>query len=522
MHGKGQKRTETCIVSSSSEEDMSKQANSFTKTSGIENAASRQTMDKLSVCGCPYWSKERVQTDHNMKHVRHGKRGHHTKNRKDKKRTKKIHKHHKRHKEVTRKKKKKKQRRKGSSSSSSACSLSPASEFTEALANDKIFLAQYLINKHGVQLCGLGGDGPLHVAARQNKPNFVSWFLTRPGAAEVIDWQNAEGETALLVAAKLLHGRIALRLIEALADPGVIDNAGVAPEAFDLNTLLQETERAERISKNMHNASAIQAPTTSEQQEVAAAKRSHDATEWGQRLFCEMMEDEFHTTHDFFAGCEDLERREESDGDSWIDDIAFQLEERKRHEARACMEERLRAVIQAREEARQQADAQEARARRFARVRAASDAEFQKQWRQSSSAKDAPRASTCSATRAEDDARWRVFEDRIQTFDAATGDLQNQHPIRYNDIPWPSGPLANPLHIHPSGHPAVLRSQIRAGLLRWHPDKFDQRVGRFLPTDGVEREKALARVKEIAQQLNRLMTELAVNSNAGANPPSTG
>merc|ERR1712098_792607 len=115
-------------------------------------------------------------------------------------------------------------------------------------------------------------------------------------------------------------------------------------------------------------------------------------------------------------------------------------------------------------------------------------------------------------TRAEDDARWRAFEDRIQKHDVATGAVPASEGISYKDIPWPSGTLGNPLHIDPSGHPAVLRSQIRTGLLRWHPDKFDQRVARFLPSEGTDREEALARVKEIAQHLNRLMAELATNS----------
>lgn len=421
-----------------------------------------------------------------------------------------------------------KKRRKGSSSSSTSSSLSPASEITDALAYGKIFLAKYLINKHGVHLYNSNGEGPLHCAARHNESTFVSWLLAQSGAAGELDMQNNRGETALLVATKLLHGSCALRLIEALADPGIVDQEGLAPEALDLDSLLQEAERADSLSRNAHNAETLRrsAPAPQMQDNL---QHSHEDIEWGQRLFSEMMEDEFRIHHEVFAGYEDLERQDEVDDDSWMDDIARQYQERKQKEARAHVQERLRVVMQAREDARQQADAQEARARLEAQRRAASDAEFQRHWRESQYQKE-PRPQvrgdrgnkhkTCIATRVDDDARWRTFEERIQKLNTMESPSAS-HVIQYKDIPWPSGPPGNPLHIDPSGHPAVLRSQIRAGLLRWHPDKFDQRVGRFLPTEGVEKEKALSRVKELAQQLNRLMTELVANTSETAERPSS-
>eukprot|EP00913_Durusdinium_trenchii_P032065 g30028.t1 len=115
------------------------------------------------------------------------------------------------------------------------------------------------------------------------------------------------------------------------------------------------------------------------------------------------------------------------------------------------------------------------------------------------------------AARAKDEARWKLLEE--MTAEGAKVILQEAK------IPWPSGPLENPLRIDPEGHPKVVRSQLRAGLLRWHPDKFQQKFGqskpefqRSLPAVSVTRRKErsaiLARVKALAQQLTRQMAEL--------------
>eukprot|EP00434_Breviolum_minutum_P004400 symbB.v1.2.003877.t1/scaffold211.1/size373615/18 len=104
------------------------------------------------------------------------------------------------------------------------------------------------------------------------------------------------------------------------------------------------------------------------------------------------------------------------------------------------------------------------------------------------------------AARARDEARWKLLEEK-------TGEAVDLT-LREAELPWPSGPVENPLRIDPEGHPKVVRSQLRAGLLRWHPDKFEQKFGRFLPKKEQERVSILARVKALAQQLTRQMAEL--------------
>ena len=104
-----------------------------------------------------------------------------------------------------------------------------------------------------------------------------------------------------------------------------------------------------------------------------------------------------------------------------------------------------------REKARTQAEAQEDKARRSAKARAASDAEFHKKWRETSTASDGAAAGPPGtregariAARAEDDTRWRTFEGRIGKLASAAS--ASSSGIRASDIPWPSGPPGNPLY----------------------------------------------------------------------------
>mmetsp|Transcript_43094 Transcript_43094/g.86873 ORF Transcript_43094/g.86873 Transcript_43094/m.86873 type:complete len:214 (+) Transcript_43094:21-662(+) len=151
------------------------------------------------------------------------------------------------------KKKAKKGRRRAklsSDSSSETSSSSPSlvlvrpveEEVREALERGNMLIAQRLVEKLGMNWCGAAGDGFLHLAAKANCPDLVSWMLSQPGADIGLDMRNSRGETPLLVAARLFRGNVALRLVEAFADPGAADKEGQTPEAFDLDGLLDEAE----------------------------------------------------------------------------------------------------------------------------------------------------------------------------------------------------------------------------------------------------------------------------------------
>ncbi|CAE8647397.1 unnamed protein product, partial [Polarella glacialis] len=134
------------------------------------------------------------------------------------------------------------------SSSSSSSAPSPqvlAKEFVSAAEAGDMLRVQYFVKKHGLSWAGPSGDGPLHLAARANNPGLVAWLLSKPEVDSVLDARNSRGETPLLLATRLCRGCVAMRLVEALADPAAADSKGEAPEALDLDGLLREAERDE-------------------------------------------------------------------------------------------------------------------------------------------------------------------------------------------------------------------------------------------------------------------------------------
>jgi len=398
------------------------------------------------------------------------------------------------------------------SSSSEACPRDVALDFETFLERGDVLLAQHLIRRRGSEWRSASGDGPLHMATRKNRPELVAWLLESGGAgagAGGVDMRNFRGETPLLVAARLFRGAVALQLVEAMADPGATDFSGEAPEAFDLDGLLLEAERDVQASRRSEQERMLAA--------VAAARRAREEAEWRERLFCETgLED---NSCDPFAGYEDLEHDDtERNGRDWIDDVAEEVEERRRREAHRRAEERIRARERVRKEAESWASKQEERARKAA---ASADAEYR---RQRAAAGDQPAGSRTGdrgsadasslgdltgdearlAARAADETRWQAFEQGLASASS----------VKSAAVPWPTGPVDNPLRIDPAGHPTVVKSQIRAALLRWHPDKFAQRVGALMQ-EGPPREGALQRASGIAQQLNRLLASLGGGGGGG-------
>lgn len=418
---------------------------------------------------------------------------------KTKKRKKSIHKEKKvktkKKKEKAKSKNAKKVRRKKASSCSTDESTfheeDCASRFSQLVEKGDVYLSQCLLKRCGLAWTSSQGDNALHVAVRLNQAGLVVWILSQADfPSYALDTRNYKGETPLLVATRLCRGAAALRLVEALADPSIADNSGESPELLDLDGLLSETESQEACNKRIEQERVLAA--------VAVARRKREEAQWRERLFYESGFDECDNP---WAGYEDLERQDlESTGQHWMDEIELQVQERKRKEERQHMAERLRALMRAQEEARQAAEEQERKAKAAAEADAAN------------TRKAAAAGTTCvqasldveearASARALDDSRWRALEERL-------GRLSAKEPLKQHDIPWPSGPPENPLHIDPGGHPAVVRSQLRAGLLRWHPDKFAQRFGSLFVVEGTDFECALAKVKAIAQQLNRLNAEL--------------
>ncbi|CAE7713464.1 ANKRD6 [Symbiodinium microadriaticum] len=67
------------------------------------------------------------------------------------------------------------------------------------------------------------------------------------------------------------------------------------------------------------------------------------------------------------------------------------------------------------------------------------------------------------------------------------------------DLPWPSGPPENPLHLHPKMPKELLLSALREALRRWHPDKVLAQLAQALPPQ--EKAKAGQKATALTQQL---------------------
>ncbi|CAE7249698.1 unnamed protein product [Symbiodinium natans] len=320
----------------------------------------------------------------------------------------------------------------------------------------------------------------------------MAWLLCQPGAESILEARNGRGESPLCLATRLCRGCVAMRLVEALADPGACDNEGESAEAMDLDGLLREAERDELCRQAAKEDRLLAA--------VAEARRKREELDWRRRLFETMGQED----DDFcrFESHQDLESTDTGRPDSWMDDIAAQAEARAA--GSVSMSQILaEAAAAAQPAAEPKADFDPGPPPSGKRPGAAKPEAAE------SSQPAAPEDPEAAAearleARRRDEAKWKKLEAKV---DEAG---QSETPLRLweAELPWPSGTAENPLHVDASGHPKVVRSQLRAGLLRWHPDKFEQRFGRFLPVDDKARSSILGRVKALAQQLTRLMAAL--------------
>lgn len=84
--------------------------------------------------------------------------------------------------------------------------------------------------------------------------------------------------------------------------------------------------------------------------------------------------------------------------------------------------------------------------------------------------------------------------------------LNGKDLIKFKDVPWPF--LTNVSEVKTVMFSCVLSDKeaykkcLREEQIRWHPDKFIQKLGKRLFDD--DRDKIMERVKEISQELNRL------------------
>ena len=372
-----------------------------------------------------------------------------------------------------------------SDSDSSSAEVDVPQEFMKAAEAGKVMDAQFLIRKYGLDW-RKNGDSVLHLTVRANCPGLMAWLLCQPGAESILESQNSRGQSPLCMATRLCRGCVAMRLVEALADPGACDNEGESAEGMDLDGLLREAERDE-LCRQAAKADRLLAA-------VAEARRKREELDWRRQLFETMGQED----DDFcrFESHQDLENTDTGRPDSWMDDIAAQAE------ARAAGQVSMSQIIaEAAAAARPEPQPKE----NFDPEPPPSNPRRPAAESKPAVAEDPEAAAEARLeARRKDEAKWKQLEVEVAKANEEDTPLR----LREAELPWPSGTAENPLHVDASVHPKIVRSQLRAGLLRWHPDKFEQRFGRFLPVDEKSRSSILGRVKALAQQLTRLMAAL--------------
>ncbi|CAE7242845.1 unnamed protein product [Symbiodinium natans] len=192
----------------------------------------------------------------------------------------------------------------------------------------------------------------------------------------------------------------------------------------------------------------------------------------------------------FDGGVSDLE--ETSEAEDWMDAVAREYRER-------C--ERNREVPQA----RQEAPAGKAPTNPFERLFRAREAgsDSRKRPRVQSLPK---RRHSCSDTEKGLADRRAADEDRLEAFRRR---VAAQPPKSCEELPWPSGPPDNPVHLHSKMPKELLLSTLREALRRWHPDKVLAQLAQALPP--VEKEKAAQRATALAQQLTATKAAFAAH-----------
>eukprot|EP00435_Cladocopium_sp_Y103_P056464 s1186_g19.t1 len=319
-------------------------------------------------------------------------------------------------------------------------------------------MAQYIVRRHGFNWRNAKGEGPLHLAARANQPGLMAWLLCQAEAESVLEARNVKGESPLLIATRLCRGCVAMRLVEALADPGACDSQGESPESLDLDGLLREAERDEACRQ-----AAKEEPESLDQllAAVAAARRKREEADWRRQLFGMIGEED----DDFcrFDSHQDLESDwlraatacstpYKGRPDSWMDDIAAEAEARaaNANSMSRILAEAAAALPKPKAEAKPTgipdskpppaAGAETPAPRPAVSV----DPEMEAQQR--------------VAARARDEARWKLLEargsHRREAEREKTAEAESLT-LREAELPWPSGPVENPLRIDPEGHPKV-------------------------------------------------------------------
>eukprot|EP00439_Symbiodinium_sp_Y106_P020579 s3727_g2.t1 len=306
----------------------------------------------------------------------------------------------------------------------------------------------------------------LHLCARLGLEHvgtaMLLMLLETPGVD--LDRRDLEGRTPLHLAVRHRQGDAAELLLDAGADQTLKDFEGYAvDDDGSLTRLLEDLATARRKQEEEYRQRLRQ----EELQDSMWFAREADNSELGSFAM-------------FDGGVSDLE--EATDTEDWMDAVAREYRER-------C--EGNRPAPPAKEQpTRSRKDIPNPFERLFREREAAG--QRRKRQRTKPSAKS-PRH--CCGEKVSADRR-AADEARFEAFRRATASMP---PTLCEELPWPSGPPENPIHLHPKMPKELLLSALREALRRWHPDKVLSQLAKALPPQ--EKAKAGQRATALAQQL---------------------
>eukprot|EP00933_Yihiella_yeosuensis_P007212 TRINITY_DN112141_c0_g1_i1.p1 TRINITY_DN112141_c0_g1~~TRINITY_DN112141_c0_g1_i1.p1 ORF type:complete len:484 (-),score=140.18 TRINITY_DN112141_c0_g1_i1:424-1875(-) len=361
------------------------------------------------------------------------------------------------------------------------CSSRLEKEFLRHVASGDICVVQRLLQQGGFNVMAAmpeTGENALHLCARLGIRHIseAMMILLLNAIPLAVKLSNVKGETPLHTAVQYSRGDVAELLLEAGADPSTADFEGYTVEADGSLKRLLDTLHQKR-----------------HEQQKAYRKRLADE-EFADTLWLAGEED----AHDggpsslFDGSFSDLEA--ESDGEDWMEAIRREYQER-------C--EQNRAQERRSTDSKSEEVPKENPFKRLFEASSSSSRSKVSKTQAKDAASDASEAAAARIREAHERS-WADFEEKLarKIHQGHTPSLN----LKVSDIPWPSGPPANPILLHAGMPKQLALGAIRDALRRWHPDKLMGRCELHLAAD--VKEEVAERAKALSQQLNAMKEQL--------------
>eukprot|EP00026_Physarum_polycephalum_P011560 Phypoly_transcript_11795.p1 GENE.Phypoly_transcript_11795~~Phypoly_transcript_11795.p1 ORF type:complete len:392 (-),score=107.64 Phypoly_transcript_11795:11-1138(-) len=300
----------------------------------------------------------------------------------------------------------------------------------------------------------------LHCAAILGLKDIAEYLIDN-GA--MIDLRDSDGNTPLHYAVKHHFPDLARLLVSRGANLHSTNQKGESPISLGVRYLLHLKEEGE----DKGGERGGQGGWGGEEEEERGWRGEEEEFDWGEHLEAEYSDQE---ESGFSKNWREIEEEyKEMEDYSWMDKIAAQARQKF---SRVAHQERQQAEKDGKEREKEE------EYRRLLEEEIEKDKEWRERVRHAAQMNNSEK----------DEEKWVEFEDLSLA------------EISLKDVPWPSGPAHNILGIKENLPFSAKKQLVRAGLLRWHPDKFMQKFGSKLVAE--DKNLILEKVKEISQSIN--------------------